>query len=127
MIDELKRVYVLFHEESEKDPSLDDEGRKWFKKLEENDEEALKYWNWFKDESIKEFNKTYKLLKIDKFDSYEGESYYKDKMGQVVDELESKNLLEISEGATIVNLGDMIQPYPFGFFLFRCHISSPLP
>ena len=107
IIDELKRVYVKFQEEAEKDPSLDDEGRKWFKKLEENDEEALKYWKWFKDESIKEFNETYKLLKIDKFDSYEGESYYKDKMSSVIDELEKKNLLQISEGATIVDLGDI--------------------
>ena len=107
IINELKRVYVLFHEEAEKDPSLDDEGRKWFKKLEENDEEALKYWNWFKDESIKEFNKTYDLLNINKFDSYEGEAYYKDKMQGVIDELESKGLLKISEGATIIELDDL--------------------
>lgn len=103
-LDELKRVYVKFHEEAEKDPSLDDEGRAWFKKLEENDEEALKYWKYFKDVSIKEFDKTYELLKINKFDSYEGEAYYKDKMQPVIDELESKNLLKISEGATIVEL-----------------------
>ena len=107
IINELKRVYVLFHEEAEKDPTLDDEGRKWFKKLEENDPEAIKYWNWFKDESIKEFNKTYDLLNINKFDSYEGEAYYKDKMQGVIDELESKNLLKISEGATIVELDDL--------------------
>ena len=107
ILDELKRVYVLFHEEAEKDPSLDDEGRKWFKKLEDNDEEALKYWKWFKDESIKEFNKTYNLLNINKFDSYEGEAYYKDKMQPVIDELESKHLLKISEGATIVELDDI--------------------
>lgn len=108
IINELKRVYVLFHEESEKDPSLDDEGRKWFLKLEQNDEEALKYWKWFKDESIKEFKKTYELLNINSFDSYEGESYYKDKMDNVVNELESKNLLKISEGATIVELDDLV-------------------
>ena len=107
IINELKRVYVLFHEEAEKDPTLDDEGRAWFKKLEENDPEALKYWNWFKDESIKEFNKTYDLLNINKFDSYEGEAYYKDKMQGVISELESKNLLKISEGATIVELDDL--------------------
>ena len=107
IINELKRVYVLFHEEAEKDPSLDDEGRKWFKKLEENDEEALKYWHWFKDESIKEFNKTYDLLNINKFDSYEGEAYYKDKMQGVIDELESKGLLKLSEGATIIELDDL--------------------
>ena len=107
IINELKRVYVLFHEEAEKDPSLDEEGRKWFKKLEDNDPEALKYWTWFKDESIKEFNKTYDLLNINKFDSYEGEAYYKDKMQGVIDELENKNLLKISEGATIVELDDI--------------------
>lgn len=108
-LDELKRVYVKFHEESEKDPSLDDEGRKWFKKLEENDEEALSYWKCFRDISIKEFEKTYDLLKINKFDSYEGEAFYKDKMQPVIDELENKNLLKISEGATIVEL-DGITP-----------------
>lgn len=107
-LDELKRVYVKFHEESEKDPSLDDEGRMWFKKLEENDEEALKFWEYFKEVSIKEFQKTYDLLNINKFDSYEGESYYKDKMQPVIDELESKNLLKISEGATIIELDGLI-------------------
>lgn len=107
LIDELKRVYVKFHEEAEKNPSLDDEGRAWFKKLEENDEEATSYWKWFKEESIKEFEKTYKLLGIDNFDVYSGESEYKDKMEPVVDELEKDSLLEISEGATIVNLGEM--------------------
>ena len=108
-LDELKRVYVKFHEESEKDPSLDDEGRAWFKKLEDNDEEALSYWKYFKEVSIKEFNKTYDLLNINSFDSYEGEAYYKDKMQPVVDELEEKGLLKISEGATIVEL-DGITP-----------------
>lgn len=106
VVTELKRVYVLFHEEAKRDPSLDDEGRKWFKKLEDNDPEALKYFEWFRAESIKEFEKTYDLLKINKFDSYEGEAYYKDKMEPVINELESKNLLSISEGATIVDFGD---------------------
>ena len=106
VVNELKRVYVLFHEEAEKDPSLDDEGRAWFKKLEDNDPEALKYFEWFREESIKEFQKTYNLLKINNFDSYEGEAYYKDKMDPVINELESKNLLSISEGATIVDFGD---------------------
>ena len=104
IINELKRVYVKFHEEAEKNPLLEDEGRKWFKKLEDNDDEALYYWNWFKEESIKEFDKTYNILNVNKFDSYEGEAYYKDKMEPVVAELESKNLLKISEGATIIEL-----------------------
>lgn len=106
-INELKRIYVKFHEEALKDESLEDEGRKWFKKLEENDFEALELWKWFKEESIKEFEKTYKLLEIDKFDSYDGEAYYKDKMQPIIDEMEEKKLLEISEGATIINLDNM--------------------
>ena len=106
VVNELKRVYVLFHEEAEKDPSLDDEGRAWFKKLEDNDPEALEYFEWFRRESIKEFEKTYDLLKINKFDSYEGEAYYKDKMDPIINELEEKHLLSISEGATIVDFGD---------------------
>lgn len=104
IINELKRVYVKFHEEAEKNPELEEEGRKWFKKLEDNDEEALHYWTWFKEESIKEFDKTYNILNVNKFDSYEGEAYYKDKMEPVITELESKNLLKISEGATIIEL-----------------------
>jgi len=106
-INELKRIYVKFHEEALKDEKLEDEGRKWFKKLEENDPEALELWKWFKAESIKEFDKTYKLLEIDKFDSYDGEAYYKDKMQPIIDEMEEKNLLEISEGATIISLDNM--------------------
>lgn len=107
IINELKRVYVKFHEEAEKDPSLDDEGRKMFKLLENNDEEALSYWKRFKDASIEEFKKTYRLLKIDKFDEISGESVYKESMDDVVRLLESKNLLTVSEGATIVPFDDI--------------------
>lgn len=107
IINELKRVYVKFHEESEKNPLLDDEGRKWFKLLEDNNEEALKYWNKFKEASIKEFDKTYKLLNIDKFDEISGESHYKDAMDDVVKQLEEKKLLSVSEGATIVSFDDI--------------------
>lgn len=106
-IDELKRVYVKFHEESEKNPQLDDEGRNWFKKLEENDEEALSYWDYFRKESIKEFDGTYELLGVNKFDVTMGESYYKDMKDEVVDLLNKHNLLKLSEGATIVEFGDI--------------------
>ena len=107
ILDELKRVYVKFHEEVEIDPSIEDEGRKWFKKLEEKDEEALKYWNWFKEASLVEFQKTYDLLGINKFDELTGESAYKDLMDPVIEELEKKGLLKVSEGATIVDFGDI--------------------
>lgn len=103
---ELKKLYVKFHEEASTNPSLEDEGRKWFKKLAENDSEALDLWNWFKEESIKEYEKTYNLLGINKFDSYIGESYYKDACNDVVKEIEQKGLSKISEGATIVDLGE---------------------
>ena len=106
-LDELKRIYVKFHEEEEKNPSLADEGRKWFKALEDNDPEALALWKRFTEVSLKEFNKTYELLGVDKFDSYAGESFYNDKMDSVVEELESKNLLEVDDGASIVRLDDM--------------------
>ncbi len=103
---ELKKLYVKFHDEASINPSLEDEGRKWFKKLAENDSEALELWNWFKEESIKEYEKTYNLLGINKFDSYIGESYYKDACNDVVKEIEQKGLSKISEGATIVDLGE---------------------
>lgn len=103
-IAELTKLYVKFHEEVETDPSLDDEGRAWFKALEDGDQEAYRLWEWFKDESLKEFEKTYQLLGINNFDSYNGEAFYNDKMGAVIQELEDKNLLTISDGASVVEL-----------------------
>ncbi|WP_121612699.1 arginine--tRNA ligase [Mesobacillus foraminis] len=102
-IKELLKLYVTFHEEAEKDPSLNDEARGWFKKLEENDDEAMKLWEWFREESLKEFSKTYKLMGIE-FDSFHGEAFYNDKMDQVVHLLENMNLLQESEGAQVVPL-----------------------
>lgn len=109
-IHELKRVYVKFHEEALNNPSLDDLGRYWFKKLEDKDEEAIKFWNQFRNDSLKEFEKTYDLLGINKFDSYEGESSYIDLMPGVIKQLEDKYLLEESEGAMVIKLGDDIVP-----------------
>lgn len=106
-LDELKRIYVKFHEEEAKDPSITDEGRKWFKALEDGNEEAVSLWKRFTEVSLKEFNKTYKLLGVDKFDSYAGESFYNDKMDSVVEELEQKHLLEVDAGASIVRLDNM--------------------
>lgn len=109
-IDELKRLYVRFHEEAETNPELEEMGRKAFKDLEDGDEESLKLWKWFTDESLIEFKKTYDLLGVNDFDSWQGESFYNDKMGAVVKELEDKNLLEESQGAMVVSLGDDIPP-----------------
>lgn len=108
-IKELLAIYVRFHEEAEKDPALEDEARQWFIKMEQGDKEALELWQWFKDISLKEFNKVYDLLGI-KFDSYAGESFYEDKMPAVIEELKEKNLLTESEGAMIVDLEEYDMP-----------------
>ena len=108
-IDELQRIYIKFHDEAELDPSLEDRGREAFKQLEEGDEEKLKLWQYFKEESLKEFMRVYELLSVE-FDSYAGEAFYNDKMDKVISLLDSKNLLKIDNGATIVDLGDDIPP-----------------
>ena len=102
-ISELMSIYVKFHEEAEKEPSLNDEARAWFTKMEHGDEEALSIWKWFLDISLKEFMRVYDILGME-FDSYNGESFYNDKMGAVIDELKEKGLITVSEGAQIVDL-----------------------
>ncbi|MGN0970928.1 MAG: arginine--tRNA ligase [Aristaeellaceae bacterium] len=108
-VNELVRLYVKFHEEAEKDPSLDDKGREWFKKIEEGDEEALSIWNWFKELTLKDTAKVYDLLGVT-FDSYAGESFYNDKMDRVIDELKAQNLLTVSQGASVVDLSEDDMP-----------------
>ncbi|MBP2099776.1 arginine--tRNA ligase [Enterococcus rivorum] len=102
-INELLRLYVHFHEEAEEKPELDDEARAWFKKLEEGDQEATELWKWFREESLKEFDKIYAMLEVG-FDSYNGEAFYNDKMDEVVTLLEEKHLLKENQGAEIVDL-----------------------
>ncbi|WP_124058103.1 arginine--tRNA ligase [Vaginisenegalia massiliensis] len=104
-VKELVKLYVEFHEKAELDPSLDDEARAVFKKLEDGDEETVALWQWFKDESLKEFDKVYRLLNI-KFDYNTGESFYNDKMQPIVEELEAKGISTIENGATLVMLDD---------------------
>ncbi|WP_352169753.1 arginine--tRNA ligase [Proteiniborus sp. MB09-C3] len=99
----LQALYVKFHEEAEKNPELEDEGRLWFKKLENGDEEARDIWERFVELSLEEFNRIYDLLKV-KFDYNTGESFYEDKMDRIVDMLREKNLLVESEGAYVVDL-----------------------
>ena len=91
-IDELLRIYVKFHEEAKKDPSLEDEARANFKALENGDAEATALWNRFRDLSLKEFERVYDILDV-KFDSLNGEAFYNDKMDVVVDELKEKDYL----------------------------------
>ena len=108
-VDELVRLYVKFHEEAEKDPSLNDRARAEFAKLEEGDPENTELWKWFVKISLGECNKTYKRLGID-FDSYAGESFYTDKMQEQVDLLREKGLLKIDNGASIVDLSEYNMP-----------------
>lgn len=102
-IKELLRIYVKFHDEADKEPSLEDEAREYFKKLEDGNEEAVALWKRFRDMSLLEFNRIYNMLDI-QFDSLAGESFYSDKMDEVVSILDSKGLLEESQSARVVNL-----------------------
>ena len=104
-IDELMKIYVKFHQEAEKDDSLNDQAREWFVKMEQGDEEALAIWQWFKDISLVEYKRIYKLLGMD-FDHFTGESFYRDKTHEVVEKLQEKDLLVESEGAHIVSLDE---------------------
>lgn len=106
---ELTKIYVKFHEASQSDPSLIDQGRAYFKKLENQDEEVISLWRWFKDVSLVEFNRIYDLLGTS-FDVTRGEAYYNDKMDAVVHLLDQKGLLEHSEGAQVVRLDDADLP-----------------
>ena len=104
-IEELMRLYVLFHDEADKNPELEDEARLWFHKMELGDEEALSIWKWFFDISLEEFKRTYALMGVE-FDHYTGESFYRNMTDAVVEELTEKGLLSDSEGAKIVDLSE---------------------
>ena len=108
-IKELLALYVKFHEVAKEQPELEEEARAWFVKLENGDEEAKELWTWFRNESLKEFDKVYKLMDIE-FDSFAGESFYTDKMDAVIQELEEKHLLKESRGAKIVDLEEYGMP-----------------
>ena len=94
-------LYVKFHTEVEKDPTLEDEARLWFLKLEQGDKEARKIWKECVDWSMVQFNKLYEMLDV-KFDMMLGESFFEDKMGPVLDELQKKGLAKESQGALLV-------------------------
>ena len=101
----LLSYYTKFHVEAENDPTLEDEARATFTKLENGEPEEQALWQWFRDESLKEFSRVYDMLGIT-YDSYAGESFYSDKMPRFVKELEEKGLLEEDNGAQLVRLDD---------------------
>ncbi len=104
-VKELVALYVKFHDEAEKNPELEERAREWFKKLEDGDQEARRLWKKCVDWSLKEFENIYKVLGI-KFTENNGlgfgESFFEDKIKDVLDELNSKKLLRESEGAKLV-------------------------
>ena len=114
-VEALTKLYVRFHEEAETEEktdgthSLEDEGRAYFKAIEDGDPEALLLFNWFNELTLRDCDRVYQLLGVT-FDSYAGESFYNDKMDRVLDELREKNLLTVSEGASIVDLTDADMP-----------------
>ena len=108
-INELLKIYVKFHEEAEKHPELEEEAREYFKRLEDGDPETTALWQYFRDVSLLEFNRVYDKLGVS-FDSYAGESFYSDKMDEVVQILSEKKLLTESEGAQVVLLDELNIP-----------------
>ena len=108
-IEAILAIYVRYNKEEKEKPELTDMARACFKKLEDGDAEARKIWEWLRRISLENYEKTYKLLNS-KFDSYNGEAYYNDKMDAVVEELEQKGLLKESEGARVVSLDEYDMP-----------------
>lgn len=105
----LVEIYVKFHKEEETHPSLGDEARAWFKAIEDGDSEALELFEYFKEITLKEVDRIYERLHI-RFDSYAGESFYNDKMQPVLDELNKKGLLQVSDGAKVVKFENDSMP-----------------
>ncbi|MBS3144060.1 arginine--tRNA ligase [Candidatus Woesearchaeota archaeon] len=102
-------LYVKFHDVAEKKPELEDEARAWFKKLEDGNKEALALWKTFKDLSLVEFKKVYKLLGVE-FEAYSGEAFYNDQLESTIELIKKKGITEMSEGALIVNLEKYTMP-----------------
>ncbi|MEG1705220.1 MAG: arginine--tRNA ligase [Clostridia bacterium] len=105
----LSEIYVRINKLAKEDEGIFEIARNNFKKLEEGNEELLLLWQYFKDISLKEYNRIYDLIGC-KFDSYNGEAFYNDKMDEVVSILDEKGVLEISEGAKVVKLGENEPP-----------------
>lgn len=117
----LLSYYTKFHVEVEEHPELEDEARAIFTKLENGNKEELELWQWFRDESLKEFQRVYNMLGIE-FDSYNGESFYSDKMPRFEKELSDKGLLQESKGAQVVDL----EEYKLGTALIKKSDGSSL-
>ncbi|MDR2828838.1 MAG: arginine--tRNA ligase, partial [Acholeplasmatales bacterium] len=109
VISQLQNLYVRFHEESKNDLNLETEAREVFLALEKGDKVYHKLWELFKEKSLEEFLQMYKTLNVE-FDYFTGESFFNDKMDKVLDDINSKGLSKIDDGALIVDLGENIAP-----------------
>ena len=104
-IKELLNLYVKYNKIAKEDESYMDEARDWFDKLEKKDPTAVKLWSWFREISLKEFQRVYDLLGVE-FDNFNGESFHSQFIGDALEAIDKKNLLEESDGAMIINLDD---------------------
>ena len=104
-INELTKIYIRINNACKEDEQILQACRDNFKKLEDGDTYCVEIWKKFRELSLKEFQRVYDLLGS-KFDSWNGEAFYSDKMKEVVDILEKSGKLEESQGAKIVNLED---------------------
>ena len=102
-VDALQEIYIKFHEEEVKNPSLTDEAREWFAKIERGNAEALQLFEWFKHITMIEVDKIYSRLGV-KFDYFQGESFYNDKMDEVLELARKQGIVKNSDGAQIVDL-----------------------
>ena len=108
-LDALSDIYVRMNKICKEDEKEMDIARENFKKLEQGDEETTKLWKYFREVSLKEYKRIYDLLGS-KFDSYNGEAFYNDKMDEVIEILDKKGVLKDSQGAKVVEVGDNMPP-----------------
>ena len=108
-LDALSDIYVRMNKICKEDESEMDIARENFKKLEQGDKETSKLWEYFREVSLKEYKRIYNLLGS-KFDSYNGEAFYNDKMDEIIDILDKKGVLKDSQGAKVIEVGDNMPP-----------------
>lgn len=106
---ELQKIYVRFHVEAETNPELDKEARAWFAKIEKGDKEALELFEYFKKITLEEVKAIYDRLDI-RFESWDGESFFNDKMQPILEELRKRGVTKISDGAEIIDLSEYDMP-----------------
>lgn len=108
-LEALSDIYVRINKIAKEDEVVMNQARENFKKLEQGDEELTKLWKYFREVSLKEYKRIYDLLGS-RFDSYNGEAFYNDKMDEVVEILDKKGVLKDSQGAKVVEVGDNMPP-----------------